>query len=194
MRHALCALHLSITNAERITKQMTNAEAVKFLEERHAAFLATVAGIDQATSQKQPAPGEWSVGEIVHHVIMIEHTIRRLIHGLRWRVMGEKTGGAHKPVNLEKVGQRVGRVKTMRRFIPSHGQSLQTLLEKFERERQKTIKLARHANLEKLRRRAFRHYILGAMNGEEWLLFNGHHQERHRRQIEEVLQRLTSKT
>jgi hypothetical protein len=173
---------------------MTNAEAVKFLEESHAAFLATVGGVDQATSQKQPAPGEWSVGEIVHHHLMIERTIRRLVRGLRWRVLGEKTAGNHKPAALEKVGQRLGRVKTMRRFIPVHGQSLPQLLKALERERKRTIDLARRINLEKLRQRAFRHYILGALNGEEWLLFNGHHQERHRRQIEEVLERLRSKT
>jgi len=173
---------------------MTNAEAVKFLEESQAAFLATVGGIDQATSQKQPAPGEWSVGEIVHHHLMIERTVRRLVRGLRWRILGEKTDGIHKPAALEKVGQRVGRVKTMRRFIPVHGQSLVQLLNSLERERKKTIGLARRINLEKLRQRAFRHYILGALNGEEWLLFNGHHQERHRRQIEEVLARLGSKT
>jgi hypothetical protein len=172
---------------------MTNAEAVKFLEESQAAFLATVSGVDQATSQKQPAPGEWSVGEIVHHHLMIERTVRRLVRGLRWRLLGEKISGNHKPVALEKVGQRLGRVKTMRRFIPVHGQSLAQLLKALERERQKTITLARGINLEKLRQRAFRHYILGALNGEEWLLFNGHHQERHRRQIEEVLERLKSK-
>ncbi len=169
---------------------MTNAEAVKFLKDSQGAFLATVAGVDQATSQKQPAPGEWSVGEIVHHHLMIERTIRRLVRGLRWRLLGEKAGGNHKPVALEKVGQRVGRVKTMRRFIPVHGQSLAQLLKALEHERQKTVALARRINLEKLRQRAFRHYILGTLNGEEWLLFNGHHQERHRRQIEEVLERL----
>jgi len=173
---------------------MTNAEAVKFLEERHAAFLETVKGVDQATSQLQPAPGEWSVGEIVHHHIMIEHAIRKLIRGLRWRLIGEKAGGAKKPVALEKVGQRLGRAKTMRRFIPTHGQSFARLMNALERERQKTIRLARRINLSKLRQRAFRHYILGAMSGEEWLVFNGYHQERHRRQIEEVLQRVTSET
>ncbi|MDZ7361932.1 MAG: DinB family protein [candidate division KSB1 bacterium] len=173
---------------------MTNAEAVQFLEERHAAFLATVADVDQATSQKQPAPGEWSVGEIVHHHLMIERTVRRLVRALRWRLLGEKTDDNHKPAALEKVSQRVGRVKTMCRFIPMHGQSLAQLLKALEGERKRTITLARRINLEKLRQRAFRHYILGALNGEEWLLFNGHHQERHRRQIEEVLERLKIKT
>jgi hypothetical protein len=173
---------------------MTNADIVKFLEERQAAFLEAVAGIDQATSQKQPAPGEWSIGEIVHHHIMIERTVRRLVRGLRWRIVGEKAAADHKPAALEKVGQRVGRAKTMRRFIPAHGQAFEVLRRQLERERQKTIQLARRVNLDKLRQRAFRHYILGAMNGEEWLVFNGHHQERHRRQIEEVLQRVKNKT
>jgi hypothetical protein len=173
---------------------MNNAEIVKFLEESHAAFLQSVAGVDQALSQIQLSPGEWSIGEVVHHHILIERAVRRLVRGLRWRILGEKANNAGKPVNLEKVGQRAGRVKTMRRFIPAPGQAFTALLEALERERQKTISLARRANLEKLRQRAFRHYILGSMTGEEWLLFNGHHQERHRRQIEEVLQRVGNKT
>jgi len=173
---------------------MTNVEAGKFLEERHAAFLTTVASIDQATSQKQPAPGEWSVGEVVHHLILIERTVRRLVWALRWRLVGNAArAGVEKTAAMERVGQREGRVKTMQRFMPSHGQPIDRLLVAFNRERQKTLKLARRANFDKLRRRAFRHYVLGYMNGEEWLLFNGHHQERHRRQIEEVLERVKSK-
>jgi hypothetical protein len=174
---------------------MTNTEAVQFLEERHAAFLGAVAGVDQATSEKQPAPGEWSVGEVVHHLIMIERTIRRLVWALRWRLVGSPARtGVEKMAAMEKVGQREGRAKTMQRFIPAHGQALDHLLEAFKRERQKTLKMARTANFDNLRRRAFRHYVLGYMNGEEWLLFNGYHEERHRRQIEEVLLRLKSKT
>jgi hypothetical protein len=170
---------------------MNNADAVKFLEESQAAFLQAVEGVDQATSQMQPAPGEWSVGEVIHHHILIERTIRLLLRGMRWRLLGEKADtGAHKPASLEKVSQRVGRVKTMRRFIPAHGQALRQLLQRLQDERRKTLRLARGANLSKLRQRAYRHYILGNMNGQEWLLFIGHHQERHRRQIEEILQKL----
>jgi hypothetical protein len=172
---------------------MTNAEAVKFLEEKHAAFLATVAGVDQATSQKQPAPGEWSVGEIIHHVTLIERTLRRLAWAMRWRLVGSPArAGVQKMAAMEKVGQREGRAKTMRRFLPSHGRPIARLIAAFNRERQKTLKLVRRADFGKLRQRAFRHYVLGYMNGEEWLLFNGYHEERHRRQIEEVLAQLKS--
>lgn len=174
---------------------MTNAEAVKFLEEKHAAFLATVAGIDQRTSETQPSPGEWSVGEIVHHLTLIERTVRRLVWALRWRLVGSPArSGVAKTAAVEKVGAREGRVKTMQRFLPSHGQPLQGLLAGYQQERQKTLRLARRANFDKLRGRAFRHYVLGYLNGEEWLLFNGYHEERHRRQIEDVLQRLQNKT
>jgi hypothetical protein len=168
---------------------MSNAEAVKFLEESQAAFLQAVDGVDQTASQLQPAPGEWSVGEIIHHHLLIERTVRLLVRGMRWHLLGEKAH-AHKPAPLEKVSQRVGRAKAMRRFLPSHGLSIEVLLERLKRERQKTLRLARRANFVRLRRRAFRHYILGYLNGEEWLLFIGHHQERHRRQIEEILQKL----
>ena len=176
---------------EEIKHGMNNAEAVKFLAESQSAFLQAVDGMDQATSQMQPAPGEWSVGEVIHHHILIERTIRLLVRGMRWHLLGEKANtGNHKPAALEKVSQRVGRVRTMRRFIPAPGQSLSQLLQRLEDERRKTLRLARRVNLIKLRQRAYRHYILGYMNGQEWLLFIGHHQERHRRQVEEVLQKL----
>ncbi len=170
---------------------MSNAEAVKFLEESQAVFMLAVDGVDQATSQMQPAPGEWSVGEVIHHHILIEHTIRRLLRGMCWHLLGEKANShGDKPAPLEKVGQRVGRAKTMRRFVPTHGLPFDGLLERLNRERQQTLRLARRANLTRLRQRAFRHYILGHLNGEEWLLFIGHHQERHRRQINEILRKL----
>jgi hypothetical protein len=172
--------------------KMNNAEAVKFLEESQAAFLQAVAGVDQATSQMQPAPGEWSVGEIIHHHILIERTVRLLVRGMRWRLMGEKANaGDHRPAALEKVSQRVGRVKAMRRFIPAHGRALRQLLQRLQDERRKTLRLAQGANLLKLCQRTFRHYVLGNLNGQEWLLFIGHHQERHRRQIEATLQKLS---
>jgi hypothetical protein len=171
---------------------MSNAEAVKFLEESQSAFLQAVDGVDQATSLLRPAPGEWSVGEVIHHHILIERTIRLLVRGMRWRLLGEKANaGDHKPAALEKVSQRVGRVKTMRRFIPAHGRAWRQLLLQLQDERRKTLRLAHRSNLSKLRQRVYRHYILGNMNGQEWLLFIGHHQERHRRQIEEILQRVS---
>jgi hypothetical protein len=170
---------------------MSNAEIVKFLEEKHAAFLQAVAGVEQKTSQLQPSLGEWSIGEVVHHHILIERIVRYLIRGLRWGFLGEKQAeGSHQPAALEKVSRREGRVKTMRRFIPSHGQSLDRLLQWLNDERRKTLRMAHRANLVKPRKRSFRHFLLGQMNGEEWLLFIGHHQERHRRQIEEILQRI----
>jgi hypothetical protein len=174
---------------------MSNAEAVKFLEESQAAFLQAVDSVDQTVSEMQPAPGEWSVGEVIHHHILIERTIRLLVRGMRWRLLGEKVNtGDHKPAALEKVSQRIGRVKTMRRFIPAHGQVLSQLLQQLQDERRKTLRFARRANPIKLRQRAYRHYILGYMNGQEWLLFIGHHQERHRRQVEEILQKVRKNT
>lgn len=171
---------------------MSNAEAVKFLEESQAAFMLAVAGVDQATSQRQPAPGEWSIGEVIHHHILIERTIRLLLRGMCWRLLGEKANaGDHQPAALEKVSQRAGRVKTMRRFIPAYGQAVRQLLQQLHDERRKTLRLARRVDFNKLRQRTYRHYILGNMNGQEWLLFIGHHQERHRRQIEEILQKVS---
>src|SRR5262245_34940292 len=128
---------------------MTNVEAVKFLKEKHTAFLATVAGVDQATSEKQSAPGEWSVGEILHHVLLIERTVRRLVQVLRWRLVGSPARpGVQKMAAMEKVGQREGRAKTMQRFTPSYGQPFDRLLEAFNRERQKTLKLAAGADFD----------------------------------------------
>lgn len=170
---------------------MTNTELVKQLEAAHQEFLHVIDGIDQKTSERQPSPGEWSVGEVAHHLVLMERKIRQMVRAMRWGLMSKKLPPEmRKPAPLEKVSERKQRVKTFATFIPLHGRRLGESLQKLNSERQKTIKFASRVNLNKLHPRYVRHPFIGALNGEEWILFLAHHQERHAKQIEEILSRI----
>jgi len=170
---------------------MTNSEIAKQLTEAHEQFCSIVGGIDQAASERQPNPGEWSVGEVVHHLVLMETMIRRMCRAISWGLLSkELPPEKHKPAPLHRVSKRAERVKASRMFIPLHGRSLEQLLQKLDNERQKTIKFARRVNLDKLRRRFVRHPFIGVLSGEEWIAFLAHHQQRHAKQIEEILARI----
>jgi len=170
---------------------MTNSEIVEQLSDAHHQFCAIVDGIDQKTSERQPSPGEWSVGEVAHHLVLMERKIRQMVRAMRWGLMSKKLPPEmRKPAPLKKVSERKERVKTFATFIPLHGRALVETLDKLDIERQKTIKFARRVNLNKLHPRYVRHPFIGALNGEEWILFLAHHQERHAKQIEEILSRI----
>lgn len=96
----------------------------------------------------------------------------------------------HTPAPLHLVSTRKQRVKAATQFIPLHGRPFEELLEKLHNERRKTIKFARRVHLNKLRCRFVRHPQIGAVSGEEWMSFLAHHQERHGKQIEEILIRI----
>jgi hypothetical protein len=170
---------------------MTNSELVKQLSDAQEEFCAIVDDIDQKTTERQPSPGEWSVGEVVHHLVLMERKIRQMVRAMRWALMSKKLPlEMRKPAPLKKVSERKERVKTFGAFIPLHGRPFEAMLHTLDSERQKTIKFARRVNLDKLRPRYVRHPFIGALNGEEWILFLARHQERHAKQIEEILSRI----
>ncbi len=170
---------------------MTNSELVKQLTEAHEQFSALVKNIDQKKSERQPSPGEWSVGEVTHHLVLMERKIRQMVRAMRWGLMSKKLPPEmRKPAPLEIVSKRKERVKTFATFIPLHGRTLVESLQKLDSERQKTIKFARRVNLNKLCPRYVRHPYIGLLSGEEWISFLAHHQERHAKQIEEILSRI----
>lgn len=170
---------------------MTNAEIVRQLEKAHEEFLSALGDIDETTSDRQPSPGDWSVGEVIHHLVLVERTIRQMCRLMRWGLMSKKLPPPlRKPAPLQVVSKRQEPMKTATQLIPLHGRPLPGLLAQLGTERQKTARFARRVDLGKLRARFVRHPYVGIMSGEEWISFLAYHQQRHEKQIKEILHRL----
>jgi hypothetical protein len=58
-------------------------------------FIDTVAGVDDATADRQPAPGEWSLRELVRHVISAEAGVAAIV---------EQTARGKQPSGARKAG------------------------------------------------------------------------------------------
>ena len=63
-------------------------------------FLETIAGVDEDTAARKPAPDEWSLRELIRHVVSAENGVARLVETLpRGKTMDgtERSAGMQPP-------------------------------------------------------------------------------------------------
>ena len=63
-----------------------------------AQLLDVVSGVDEATAERAPAEGEWSVRELLRHVISAEDGVSKIVSGL---------AAGHVPAGERSVGSNV---------------------------------------------------------------------------------------
>jgi hypothetical protein len=131
-------------------------------------------------------PETWSVGEVLHHLILIEVSISKLFNKLikeNQRVIGasdvlrieEMTYGAAGPQQAPEFG------------IPAHGHPFVDLLTELAATRERTTQtLDRYMgnNPSELR---WTHHRFGDIGMAHWVRFIGLHEGHHLRQIERII-------
>ncbi len=55
------------------------SEIVNEIEDARRTLLNTVEGLSQKEFDEQPVPGKWSVGEILHHIYLMETQVTKLL-------------------------------------------------------------------------------------------------------------------
>lgn len=158
------------------------------LEQRRHRLLSELARLGEAQLSFRPAPGAWSLLEVVHHLLLVDQAILR--------------AAAHRPVQgrmRRSVRQRIGyaavwlvlklgvRVKIpVRSVAPQVGVSLGEL-----REQWGDTRMALQARLNSITERTMRHAlgrhpIAGPLNAVQTLLFLTRHFDHHARQINRI--------
>lgn len=177
------------------------AEILSSLAETRGRFLSRVESLDQEQTDFRPAPGAWTIAEIVEHLAVSEPRVA----GLLEKLVGKAEADGH--VRAESPAPDGGEVR-----LPAPV----SLAEHVERARAEKYdapdairptgdasvmdSLARlrevHASVERLRPRLervdgthvrFPHPAFGPLDLYQWLAFIGMHEERHLKQIESIL-------
>jgi len=165
-------------------------EIVDVLTTARSRLLGAVAGLDQARLDAAPSSGEWSIGEILHHLQLIEGSVVRVL--ARQLERAEKSGGGPDPLDdsilgsLERfdVEHSSEKISAPSGFIPRHGLSRQELLEGLADSRAALLAEVEKAGAHDLSRLTFPHPVLGRLDMYQWLLYVGQHELRHLHQIE----------
>ncbi len=163
--------------------------ALKRLDSVHERLLQTVRPLDPKIFSQRPSENEWSVGEIVQHLSLVEE---RVVMELAKAIEREpqRVRFLKKLVPTSIVSSRLIRVKAPKAVNPVTVPEKESAIENLDRARQSLKALCVYHGADRLRNLIFKHPFLGDIDGVATISFVGHHEHRHFKQIREVLKKL----
>lgn len=162
------------------------------LDSIHQKLLTTLAPIAPEVYSQRPAEGEWSVAEIVHHLCLVEDRVIKELEGAIARPP-QRVGFLRRLIPTSIITVRLIRVKASRSMTPLDAPAKDLAIENFARTRNNLKTLCATHGADRLRNLIFKHPVLGEIDGVATVSFVGYHEQRHYKQIREVLRKLGGK-
>lgn len=168
---------------------------INTLDRTRAQTLTIIETIDEASFGKRPVPERWSVAEVIHHLTIVDNTI---IGGIKQKLEEppQRLSLARRltqPPLWLLVTNRFVRVKAPARAEPLNPPATkQETLDNFRRKREELKTLAREAGRARLNEIVLPHPFLGDYSGTQFVRFAGYHEQRHLKQIREIVKELST--
>lgn len=174
---------------------------LKRLDRVHEKLVATVARLDEGLFAKSPAAGSWSVAQIIQHLALVED---RVIKDLAREVSRppRNVSFVRRFIPTSIVSSRLLRVKapkavdpegkadaTEAREVPGKADAIAN----YNRARNDLKTLCAAHGKDRFRQIVFKHPFLGEIDGVATVSFVSYHEQRHYKQIREVLKQLGGK-
>ena len=161
------------------------------LEGRRTEVLAEVEGLSQHEADWRPARDQWSLGEVLHHLVLAEGIAGKMVSVAVKRVVD---AGPVPPYPAEvdafpwQAPSRDDRwlVRVPEPAAPTHGQPIDALREAFTTQRDLTEKVLQRLAVLDPRAITTRHPLIGDMNAAQWYVFCEYHMRVHLRQMKDV--------
>lgn len=158
------------------------------LQEVRAELMAVAERVPAEKWRERPAAGKWSAAEVIAHLTQVEQAIADGAAKL--------FAGAPRPVPFWKrlhIPPKISewRWPRARTPLPLDGSLLadkQTMLGRFARGRERTLKLLETHRDKDLRRWRAPHPFFGSLNGRQWIVLVGQHEIRHTKQLREIVE------
>jgi hypothetical protein len=157
------------------------------LEAVRGRVLAEVQDLSQAQADWQPAPGEWSIGEVLHHLALAETGFGKLTSKLL-RDAGD--GAAPWPADLAALTPLPppppGPGKAPEQALPTGGQPIAKLVDELRAVRERTRQTIERLGGVDPRPLRFAHPAFGSMDLGQWWQLQVRHDGDHLQQIRAV--------
>ncbi|MDQ2973887.1 MAG: DinB family protein [Acidobacteriota bacterium] len=163
--------------------------SLKRLDSVHQKLIDTVAPLEPKLFSQPPAAGQWSVAEIVHHLCLVEQlVIKQLERAIA--LPPHRVGFFRRLIPTSIVSLRLVRVKAPKAASPLSAPEKDVAIENLNRARNALKEMCATHGEDRLRRLVFKHLFLGDIDGVATISFAGYHEQRHYKQIREVLKKL----
>lgn len=162
---------------------------LKRLDATHAKLIATVEPLSSQLFSQRPSETDWSISEILHHLRLVED---RVIKELEKELAGtpQPLGILRRLVPTSIVGSRLIKVKAPRSVTPTEAPEKAKSLAAYNQTRSQLKSLCAAQGRKRLQLTVFKHPFLGPISGFAAISFLGYHEQRHLKQIHEVLRQL----
>ena len=138
---------------------------------------------------KRPSDDEWCIAEVVQHLCLAEqHVLKDLRKGLQ--TGSAKVGFLKKLIPMRIISWRLVRVKSPRAVSPNDPPAMDVLLKDYDQVRVDLKQLCVESGSDRLKDIRFKHPFLGDIDGRAAVSMIGFHEERHYKQIREILKKL----
>jgi len=169
------------------------AETMTFVEEKRRELLQSFEGVDGDRLCRRAAPDGWSVAEILEHLRMVESGIARLITKRVGQAkeagLGEEKSTTSVLPSFDPYSAMLDRavMQAPATVLPRANIDISDALEGLESSREALRAAVVSATGLSLGEIKHTHQILGELDLYQWLIFVGHHEGRHKKQIERTL-------
>ena len=167
-------------------------EVVEHLDAARSRLLASVAALSDRDAGFSPSEDRWSIGEILHHLRLLEESAVRVIQKLVDKA--EKSGVGPDPgdgsvlhgLDQFTIETATDRLSAPASMVPTRGIPMGELLQGLAGSRAALTKALDDCSRFDMTGIHFPHPVVGKIDAYQWALFVAQHEERHRRQIETV--------
>jgi hypothetical protein len=169
------------------------AETMTFVEEKRRELLQSFEGVDGDRLCRRAAPDRWSVAEILEHLRMVESGVARLITKRVGQAkeagLGEEKSTAPVLPSFDRYSAILEKevMQSPATVLPRANIDISDALEGLESSREALRAAVVSATGLSLGEIKHTHQILGELDLYQWLIFVGHHEGRHKKQIERTL-------
>jgi hypothetical protein len=159
------------------------------LDSVHQKLSTTIAAIDPSFFLKRPAENEWSVAEVIQHLCLVEE---RLLSGLELALHAPpaRVSLLKRLIPSRIVSVRFPRVKAPKAVRPLNSLPKEESLSSYNDVRARLKQFCVEHGRRQLIQTSIRHPFFGDINGVTAVSMVGFHEQRHYKQIREILKKL----
>jgi uncharacterized damage-inducible protein DinB len=140
---------------------------VELIEEQRARLLTLLDGVSDEQAAFRPGPDQWSIADVLRHVVAAEEGVARIVESLARGVV---------PEGSRQTGSQV----------PDEGQSLSALVERLRASRAGLLERVRGWPASPDLSATFDHPFFGPLNCKGWVAFQRLHDADHTGQLQQV--------
>ena len=165
--------------------------SLRRLDVVHQKLLDTVRPLDTKLFRQRPSDNEWSVAEVIEHLCLVEGAVMNYLES-KLDQPPVKISFLKKFFPMWIVGLRFKRLQAPERVRPaSELPPMNELLRKYDQQRKRTKQICNEAG-ERLNGIRFKHPYFGDMDGAAAVSMVAYHEQRHLKQIREILKKLSN--